>query len=371
MDAIRFFIEDIKNFFSAANAVGVDIGTSSIKFVHLTKFKDRVNLKNYGLLETREYLDRGNGLLQSSAIKLDPVLAASLLQVLVREARLKDGRFVASIPSFAAFFAPFDLPLLSPAETAKAVLFQARQFIPLPPEQAVLDWTKTGEFNNAQGGRMQKILLTAIPKETVALYQKAFKLAKLKLVGLETEAQALARAIGPRQTVTLMIDIGAQSTTIAVASEGILRLAGQTDYAGLTLTQALGRSLGLNSQRAEDLKRLRGLSENRGEVELSVALFPFVDIILQEARRLKNLYDRANPEAPVKEVILFGGGAKMSGLSAYVSARLAMPVVSPDIFSPISIPSGLEPALGILNKELAVATGLAFSKVSPFEGSAS
>ena len=55
MDAIRFFIEDIKNFFSAANAVGVDIGTSSIKFVHLTKFKDRVNLKNYGLLETREW----------------------------------------------------------------------------------------------------------------------------------------------------------------------------------------------------------------------------------------------------------------------------------------------------------------------------
>lgn len=364
MDTIRFFIEDIKNFFASGNIVGLDIGTTSLKFVQLTKSKDKISLKNYGILETREYLDRGNGFLQTSALKMDPSLIASLLKVLIRESNLKGKKFVASIPSFAAFFTPLDLPLLSPAETAKAVLFQARQYIPIPIENASLDWTKTGEFTNPQGGKMQRILLTAIPKDTVAIYQKAFKLAGLQLVGLETEAQALARSLSGRSSTSLLIDIGGQSTTIAISSSGILRLASQTDYAGLTLTQALARSLGLNAQRSEDLKRLRGLSENKGEVELSIALYPFIDIILQEARRLKNLYERNNSESPVSEIILFGGGAKMNGLADYVSARLGIPVVFPDVFSLVFLPSGIEPALGTLNKEFSVAMGLAFGKIS-------
>lgn len=363
MDTLRFFIEDLKNFFSSERIVGLDIGTTSIKFAELSKSKDRVSLKNYGFLETREYLDRGNGFLQTSALKIDPALAASLLRVLIQESGLRNAKFFASIPSFAAFFAPLDLPLMSKEETAKAALFQARQYIPLPVEQVSLDWTKTGEFESPRGGRMQKILLTAIPKETILLYQKVFKLAGCQLIGLEAEAQALARAFVGRPGASLILDIGGQSTTMAVSSGGNLCLAGQTDYAGFTLTQALARSLGLNAQRAEDLKRLRGLSENRGEVELSVALYPFVDIILQEAKRLKNLYERANPTAPVGEIILCGGGAKMSGLANYVSARLSLPVAAPDIFAGVAVPEKVEAARGLLNKEMAVAAGLAFGKV--------
>lgn len=364
MDIIRFFIEDIKNFFTSSNVVGLDIGTTSLKFVQLAKSKDQISLKNYGILETREYLDRGNGFLQTSALKMDPVLIAGLLKILIRESNLRGKKFVASIPSFAAFFTPLDLPLLSSAETAKAVLFQARQYIPIPIDSVNLDWTKTGEFVNSQGAKMQRVLLTAIPKDTVAVYQKAFKLANLQLVGLETEAQALARSLSSRSTTSLLIDIGGQSTTVAISSSGILRLASQTDYAGFTLTQALARSLGLNAQRSEDLKRLRGLSENKGEVELSIALYPFIDIVLQEARRLKNLYERNNADSPVGEIVLFGGGAKMNGLANYVSARLGMPVVFPDVFSPVTLPSGIEPALASLNKEFSVAMGLASGRIN-------
>jgi type IV pilus assembly protein PilM len=364
MDTIRFFIEDIKNFFSSGNVVGLDIGTTSLKFIQLIKSKDKLSLKNYGILETREYLDRSNGFLQTSALKMDPALIASLLKVLIRESSLKGKKFIASIPSFAAFFTPLDLPLLSPAETAKAVLFQARQYIPIPIESASLDWVKTEEFTNPQGGKMQRVLLTAIPKETIVLYQRAFKLANLQLVGLETEAQALARSLGGRSGVSLLIDIGGQSTTIAISSLGVLRLASQTDYAGFTLTQALARSLGLNAQRSEDLKRLRGLSENKGEVELSIALYPFIDIILQEARRLKNLYERNNSESLITEIILFGGGAKMNGISSYVSARLGLPVAFSDSLSSISYPSNIEPVLGDLNREFSVALGLALGKIN-------
>jgi type IV pilus assembly protein PilM len=169
MDILRFFIEDIKNFFSSERVTGVDIGTTSLKFVELSKSKDKIRLKNYGLLETREYLDRGNGFLQTSALKLDPTVIAGLLKMLTREAGLQGGKFIASIPSFAAFFTPLDLPLMSPAETAKAAMFQARQYIPLPIEQVNLDWSKIGESGDVQSARTQRIVLVATPKETVAL----------------------------------------------------------------------------------------------------------------------------------------------------------------------------------------------------------
>ena len=64
------FFSDIFNFLNAGTVLGVDIGTTSIKVVELSKKKNNFKLVNYGILETKNYLNQPNQVIQTSSLKL-------------------------------------------------------------------------------------------------------------------------------------------------------------------------------------------------------------------------------------------------------------------------------------------------------------
>ncbi len=361
MGVFSTFVEDMRNWFSGSSVLGVDIGTVSMKLVELSRGKGSVNLTGYGMLETREYLERGNAVIQTSSLKISERDAVLLLKTLVAEAKPKTKRVVASIPAFCAFFAPLEMPALSPLETAKSVAFQARQYIPLPPDQVSIDWSVISTGENDRGQAYQRVLLTGIPKTTVATYQRIFKAAGLKLTALEVETQALARSLPfeSSEGATLVVDLGGVTTEVIIISKGAVSEVGQTDYGGVTLTQALARSLTISPRRAEDLKRRRGLSSQPGEYELSTSLYPFVDVILQECKRIRSAYERRGGPK-VEQFSIVGGGGSLQGIERYVSKQLNLPHVAPTaIGSRIKASGELDPILGELNRELATAVGLA------------
>ena len=355
---MRGFVEDMRNLFAGGDVLGLDIGTTSIKLVELARGKGSVNLAGYGLLETREYLDRPNAAIQTSALKISERETVELVKTIVREVNPKTRRVVVSIPAFLAFFAPLELPELTPAETAKAVAFAARQHIPLSPEAVALDWASIGTGENARGQAYQRVLLTGIPKTTVLAYQRIVKAAGLRLAALEVETQAVARVIRT-DVPTLVVDIGGLAAQAFVVAKGAVHEVGESDYGGFTLSQALGRSLGLSPRRAEDLKRRRGLSSAPGERELSTSLYPFVDVILQECRRVRAAYERRGG-TPVGSVTVVGGGGNLQGIDGYVSSRLGLPIAPFEIIGTrVSGDAGLTPIARSLDRTFSTALGLA------------
>lgn len=359
LGAVSGFFADIRNFLSFGRILGIDVGTVSIKLVELSRKGDRVTLENYGILETKEYLKRANAALQTSSLKLGEREAVPLLSLLLREVAPKARRAVVSIPSFAAFFVPIGMPLLSPEETSKSVAFEVRQHLPLPVEEVTIEWQKIEEFENQRGQRMQRLLITAVPKELVVRYTAIVRAAGIRLAALEVEPVALARALlPPASPRTMVIDIGGESTGIAIVEGGVVQHVGQSDYGGAALTQALARTLGVTAERAEALKRHRGLLGKGGEQELSTSLLPFLDVIIQECDRVRSLAARTSGK-DVAQVMLVGSGANLQGVEAYVAGELKMRAVSPHPFARMSYPSELEPAVLGLSNELAVALGLA------------
>ncbi|MFH1192871.1 MAG: type IV pilus assembly protein PilM [Candidatus Jorgensenbacteria bacterium] len=353
------FVTDIKNFFSVGRVLGVDIGTASVKVVELARKGEIISLENYGALQMREYLERGNAALQSGSLKLDEREAVRALKTLLGEMKPVARKVIASVPSFAAFSVPIEMPLLSHEETGKSVAFQARQFIPIPVAEMTLEWEKAGEFENVQGQRLQRILVSAIPNVLIAEYKSIFRAAGLRLVSLEAESASLARALSSAgDPPTLMVDIGAESTAMVVMHGAAVQQVGQTDYGSLSLTQALARSLGISHTRAEELKRRRGLLTGGAEAELSTSLLPFLDVIIRECERVRGLYERTYG-ARVERFMLAGGGANLRGIGEYFRERLQLALAEPKPFAHIPYPSGLEPAMRLLNREFAVAAGLA------------
>ncbi|TSA46377.1 type IV pilus assembly protein PilM [bacterium] len=362
MKIIRFisdFFMDIGNFFKRRSVLGVDIGTTSIKIAEISNKGERLNLENYGILETKEYLNYPSRIIQSSSLKISEKDTAETLKTLLREMRTKSKIAVASIPAFAVFTTILEMPVMSDIETKKAVDFQAPQNIPLPMNEVALDWIKVGEFETPDRRRYQRIFLIGIPQEIIQKYKTIFKNAGLKLIALEIDGLSAIRALLEEKTkTTLLVDLGSETSNIFLMSDGNLFYAGQTDYGGIYLTQAIAHSLGISVMRAEELKRRRGLLTGGAESELSTLTEPFLDVIIQEVNHAKGTYEQRYGKK-VDQAMLIGGGANLLGIEKYFADQITTPIVHPNIFRKVTYEVKLEPILGQLNNEFPIAIGLA------------
>src|SRR3989344_2999140 len=178
--------------FGSNTYLGIDIGTSSIKIVEISKDKGLPKLKNYGALESYGYLERVNNAIQTSSLRFFEKDLINLLSLLLKKINTKTTTVIASLPSFSIFSTLIELPLMSDGETEKAMGFQARQYIPMALAEATLDWIKVGE-KEVDGVKIQEVFLIAVTNDQIKKYEKIFQKIGLKLVALECESLALVR----------------------------------------------------------------------------------------------------------------------------------------------------------------------------------
>lgn len=345
--------------FGPRDILGVDIGTSSIKIAEIGKTTDQLKLKNYGILETYGHLERLNNAIQTSSLKMMEKETAELLASLLAEIRPETKNCIASLPVFLAFTTLLELPEMSEADTSKTVAFQARQYIPLPISEVSLEWQKVGEREDAEGIKKQQIILASVPNDHIKKYKAIFKAAGLKLISLEIEAFSIARSLfhNDDPTPTVLIDIGARSSSVMIVDKGAIKYISQTDFAGSSLTQAIASGLNINIRRAETLKKQRGLLGSGGEYELSTIIQPFVDAIIEEAKRAVRIYEETY-EGKIERVVLTGGGANLLGLEKYFSDQIGLSAMKGNPFTHLVYPGEIEPAINELNSLFAVAVGL-------------
>ncbi|MBI2012926.1 MAG: type IV pilus assembly protein PilM [Candidatus Colwellbacteria bacterium] len=362
MPSLSFF-NPARNFFREDSYLAVDIGTASVKIVELENSKGKPLLKNYALLETSGHLERLNDAIQTSSLKIVDKETVGLVKVLLKEMKTKARSVIASLPAFSAFTALLDIPVMSTKEISQALQYQAGNFVPLPLTEVTIDWLRVKEFEDEKGVKKQRLFLVAVPNEQIKRYQNIFRLAGLNLQVLEIETLSLARILTRDDpTTTLIVDIGARSTAIAIADGGFLKYSSQTDFAGGFLTQTITNGLGINIRRAEELKRRRGLLGTGGEYEISTLMIPYLDVILGEVRRVKNLYEK-NYQEKVERIILAGGGANLLGLEKYVADEFKLPALKASPFSKVGYPPVMTPLVGSLGAPLAVSIGLGIRQI--------
>lgn len=348
----------LRNLFPSRSFLGVDIGTTSIKLIELEKADGLPELLNYAFLESYGHLERLNDAIQTSTLKMLDRETSELLKILIKNSGVKSRNVVASIPAFSSFTALVELPMMPEKDTAQAMQFQAKQFIPLPISAVTIDWLRVGERKDAKGNSLQQILLVSVPNDQIQKYKLIFKSAGLNLTALEIEGLSEARALtGDSDKLTLLIDIGARSTAISIARGGLLKFAGQTDFASGSLTQTIASGLNIRVRRAEDLKKQKGLKSTGSDYELSTLMLPILDVIISEARRIKDNYEKGYGEK-IERIVLSGGGSNLQGLANYIQHELGLPTTKANPFSNIKYDPQIEPLVAELGPEFSVAIGL-------------
>jgi type IV pilus assembly protein PilM len=356
---IGTFFSDIKNALSSARILGIDIGTTSIKLVEVGKRGEILTLENYALLETKDYLSRGNAAIQTSALRISERDVSQLLTKMIKETNLKTKNAIVSIPIYNAFFVTIDMPTLSPNEAATALKFQVKQYVPLPIDQVNIEWVKMDSFQNERGQDMSRYLIVAVPIATINTLKRIFDGVGITLRALEVEHQSFIRALlSPTDPIVQVVDIGGESTGIYIVEDGIAKRSTQIDSGGSSLTKSLARSLDISPLRAEDLKKRKGLVGSGGEYEISQALYPFLDVIFNECARIRTEFERTSRKK-VSEIVLVGGGANLSGIDGYVKETTGLPVKTTDAFRRFVIPSEIESIRKQVGRTFASASGLA------------
>lgn len=121
--------------------VGIDIGTSSIKVVDLSREGSHPRLLNYGIMEGLDFFgDISPAANVPSKLKMSEDDIVTVLNKVFDFSKIKTKDAVFSIPIFSSFLTVMELPFMNMKELKRAVSFQARSYIPVPLSEVVLDW---------------------------------------------------------------------------------------------------------------------------------------------------------------------------------------------------------------------------------------
>jgi len=343
--------------------LGIDVGTSSVKVVEISRLRERRRLENYGEITAKALYKEPFRTFDKSTLLLSNQNIARSIKAILTEAKMVSRQAIFSIPDFSSFFTNFDLPMMTKEELPQAVVYEAKRHVPMPLSEATLDWQIMNEQLPQKTEARYNILLVAVPNEVINQYKDIARMSGLELFALEAEVFGLLRSLIKEQKEPVaLVDIGAQTSTCSIIDNGMLRNSHSFDLSGNELTQIVSKSLDIDYQTAEGLKNKYGLLEHKIGLDQAKQtrdiLLPLIDSILREIDKIsKNFYKTHRKE--VKKVILAGASSLLPGLKEYCQDYFKKEIEVADPFSNIFCPPILEKELKTMGPSYAIAIGMA------------
>ncbi|MBI3631618.1 MAG: type IV pilus assembly protein PilM [Candidatus Staskawiczbacteria bacterium] len=335
--------------------LGIDVGTSSVKVVEISRWGGGKTLENYGEIKSAALYKEPAKNFERGSYLLSDFFVSRAIMAILDEAKIKTKEAIFSIPDFSTFCTSIELPPMTEKEIHQAVYYTAPQYIPLSITETTLDWRIIGGTPGDKNSPL-KILLIAIPNQVVQGYRKIAQSAGLELYALEAETLAITRAlIKDKKKIICLMDIGVQSTTVNIIDKGILKKSYSFSFASNQLTYAISSALGLSYSEAEELKNKQGLTSLN--TDLTKTLYLLIDPLVLQIRKIsEDFYQEENKN--IEEIYLTGGTANLPGLREYFEETFKKKVEIPNCFSDILYPPILEDKINKMGPSFSVAIGL-------------
>jgi type IV pilus assembly protein PilM len=253
-------------------------------------------------------------------------------------------------------------------QLANAVQFRAQEALPIPLDEAVLDYRVLDETVDAEGQVTKRVLLVVAYRELVDRYVSACQKAGITLAGIDLEAFALLRALGAPADRTgsalVAVSIGYDRSTFAVSDGRNCEFTRVVDWGGSALNVALARAFDSTPSEVEPIKRglsLDGSSTPEGlsAEQAAVALDAVRRQVQSFARELVSslqFYQGQPGSLGIGEIVLTGGTAQLPGLAEELGRLIGVTVRVGDPLARLKIAKKV--ALNAEIGSLAVAIGL-------------
>ena len=343
--------------------MGLDIGTSGVRAAELRVSRTGPVLERFGQVVLPP------GAVQDGEV-VDPDAVAAALRTLWSQARFGSRRVVVGVANQKVVVRQVDLPRLPPAELRASLAFHVQDVIPMPVEQALLDFHPLEERTDDTGAPVLRVLLVAAARDMVDGSLRAVTLAGLTPAVVDLTSFAVLRAHASGEGgfaaphAEALVDVGSSVTNIVVHEGGVPRFVRILLMGGGDVTASVAERLGVPVDEAEALKQSAGLMSVPGAYDATPvqrAIESTGGAFVEEVRGSLDYFMSQSGSGRLTRIVLSGGGSRLLGLAERLSVATRLPV---ELAHPLGLlalgRTGLSPEqLAYAEPVLSVPVGLA------------
>ena len=341
-------------------SIGLDIGSHSIKMVHLRKLHEGFKLLNY---EIRSTIPEGiePNLSDLSRDRFGPVLSSMLKSMKINPGNVK--HLVSSIGGDNTSIKQIKTIFLPEEELESALFFEAKKHLPISGSEMLLDYQVLSVEERTNN---MNILLASSTKELLQAHSNILMTAGFNPGIVDLEALAVANSFALNSYledgVYVILNIGAFKTNMVIYGPKAKFFARDISWGGLHFTKDIMKRKKLNYDEAEKYKFEHGLRKEGEEddssslIGLDITEKSTAEMIVQEVKRSLRFYVKEAGNSDFRKLLMVGGSAKLIGLDDYIEDQLKL---TTEVYNPFVNLEKPERFSDKQDPQLALALGLA------------
>lgn len=302
-------------FYKEKPIFGLDIGQATVKVVQLRAHKQQPQVLGYG------YAEFDPSAIKDGVIE-QPETLAKVLKPLLKNivvGSLTTDRAVMSIPTSHIHTRILELTGVADKDLPAAVELEAQQYIPLKDDERYLDYAILEQQSNED---VTRIFLAAAPKAIIDSYLELLNQVNIEIYGTEPSLLSIIRAVNHTyqdHKPKIIIDFGSQSSDLAIYDQN-LRLTSTAATGGDHITDCIAETLGVDQDKAREIKGRYGISKSKWQEQLAPALSPILTSLANEVQKMMRYHhERNDTDDAIEQIVIVGGGANLPGLDDFLA----------------------------------------------------
>lgn len=307
-------------FGSTNTVVGVDIGTSSVKLVGLSKTRKGYTLESLGIAPLPRDCVIDGEIYNIGAV-------SKVLRDLVKSSKSRGAKAFTGVFGSDVIIKRIKVPLMPKKELENHIRWEAEQYIPFNIDEVNLDYDVISPNYNKTG--KMDLIIAAAKKDQVSAYSAVLCDSGLIPEGVDIGSIALYDMFKENygtasEEAILIVDIGASHTRINMIENNRTVFLKEIDFAGEYFTRKIQDALNVSFEEGETLK----ISSEDGMLtsEVEKILIAEMKKLATEVKKNIDIYLATSSELPIGEMSIVGGCVKMLGINQVLEAITGVPV---------------------------------------------
>ena len=303
----------------------LDIGTESIRVVQLSAIgegKWRLEHIGYSALDAQ--------IIASDSPEGRKKLTSAIMAT-VAQAGIHTKNVIVGLPSNKTFTTVVEVPVMSDAELKSTLKYQADQYIPMPLDDAKVDWAKLGP--SPRDPKKQEVLLASTAQTYVENLIETIDSSGFNVIAAEPDPIAMIRSLLPRNPkgAYVVLDVGKQSTDIAVTIDDRPVLVRTLPMGLRTMVGAIVQNLDIKEDQASQFILKFGLAQDRLEGQVYRAVEGVLDNFASEIAKSIKFFQNKYATENITNVHLSGYAGVIPQFKEFIAGKtnLSTDVVSP------------------------------------------
>ncbi|MDA8298634.1 MAG: type IV pilus assembly protein PilM [Deltaproteobacteria bacterium] len=303
-------------------SVGIDIGSSSIKVIELSKSGHKY------YIDVLDTIDLPSGAVGGGIVN-DAASTASYLKNSLAKHGVSEKKVVIGIPCKHVIIKTIEMPKMKPSELESSIYYEAQRYITYDMNEVSLDYVVLGDSPSEPSNNA--IMIIAGKKDIIENQSDFFHECGLNPYIIDVDCIALENMFNfnyPEEFDELIsiVKIGASETNVHIIQKGTNLFRRDIPIGGINITEEIAKKFQINFNEAENIKT--GNMGNRSEdfkSEFNIYLDMILTRVISEIHRTIDYFAANNDKQYPKKIYLTGGSALLGSILQEIESKINIP----------------------------------------------